>query len=126
MDHIWQAPSRLKMLLALIFSEQLAQTFGPLFPNTLYVQRYIFKTNILILVDAINCYNCEINEKYNLDTCNAFDDDTPEQNCPGSNFCFTAYGKFNGETDLEVHSCGQDSIGWFKGLSYNSSNNLFV
>ena len=41
MDHIWQAPSRLKMLLALIFSEQLAKTFGPQFPKTLYFPVFI-------------------------------------------------------------------------------------
>ena len=74
--------------------------------------------NAIILVYAINCYNCEINEKYSLDTCNAFDDDTPEQNCPGQNYCMSAYGKFNGETDLEFHSCGEDYKFGLKGF-YN-------
>ena len=66
-------------------------------------------------VDAISCYNCEINEEYNLDDCKAFDDDTPEENCPGLNYCISFYGKVNGETDLEFHSCDYE-VG-FKGIS---------
>ena len=60
------------------------------------------------LVDAINCYSCEILELYNLDDCNAFDDDTPQENCPDQNYCISGYGKVNGETDLEFHVCGGD------------------
>ena len=71
--------------------------------NSTFYNKFVHAT---ILVDAINCYNCEINEKYGLDTCNAFDDDTPEENCPGQNYCMSGYARFNGETDFEFHSCG--------------------
>ena len=68
----------------------------------------------IILVDAINCYSCDINEKYNIDECNAFDEETPKESCPDQNFCFTAYGKLDGETDIGYHSCGQDYNFGFK------------
>ena len=69
----------------------------------------------IILVDAINCYSCDINEKYNIDECKVFDDETPKENCPDQNYCFTLYGRLNGEADIGYHSCGQDYMVWHSG-----------
>ena len=71
---------------------------------------YFFKKN---LVDAINCYECIIRvyedyEDYNEDTCLAFGDNTPTNNCAGQNYCLNAYA--NGKTGYkaELHRCGSD------------------
>ena len=74
----------------------------------------------IILVDAINCYSCDINEKYNIDECNSFDDETPEDNCPDQNYCLTLSGKLDGETDIGYHSCGRDYNFGFKEGSSNT------
>ena len=67
-----------------------------------------------LLVDAINCYNCEINEGVNQDTCMGFNTDTPKQNCQKQNYCTSSYGK-RGEYAVEIYSCDSSQDTRLKG-----------